>query len=278
MSITINSKGFPELREDHIDLATISKVAEGRPGNDFHDTKGKFTFTPAGVQVLRGGDLLKLLSESGKARLFKFSQMAKPNQLIATLVNGKVQVTLLTDGRRLASFPLSVDKKTTQQGKGNKDQAGQAGAPQGSVRDLIVDAARDLTLTGDALNAFVQKRGEAAGLSPGDIASLERQIRDQQINDLVDYLHQKMRQALKNETIKDSIRISVGRGYEKKVFSALDKDGAMQVLTRLQARGWLESQVQEIVTDTLPKRLKEELNVVHKESETARDKASSKSD
>lgn len=268
MSTVIDSKGFPELFEDQVDLAVVAKVAEGRPGNDFHDKfTGKFTYAPSGVRVLSGGAFLKAIDSTQRQRLFNAAAGTKANQLGVKLINGQLQAVLLRDGRRIISFSLGADPTKGKNAPQTAPDGSKEGAPvqlTPALRDTIVDAARDLNLTGDKLTKFIEDRAEGE-LSPGDIASIINLIKDQQLNDLVDYLHQQLRRIVKKETTKDEIRISVGRGFLRKSFANLDKAQTVEVLTRLQARGWLEKDIQDHVADSLPKRLRNELNAVHKE-------------
>lgn len=267
--IELDENNFPVLTK--IDLATISRVAEGRPGNDFHDSAtGQFTFSPAGVNVLGGNNLLKRLSKSSRVRLFQYSEIARPNQLIAREIEvGKVQVIFMRDGRHLAEFELELEPQKAQ--KKPEDVLLKEFASSGELRDYIVDAARDLSLYGEALENFI-KRESQGELSPGDLASIKNMVETSRSNDFIDYLHYQLRLHTGKEKIQDEIRVAVGRGYRKKMWHTLSEQQAQEVLTRLQARGWTESVIQEFIIDTMPERLKKKINVPNKEANVASQK------
>jgi len=260
MPITINDTGFPELKEDHLDLAIVSKIAEGKPGNDYHAPDGTFTFLPSGVKTIKGGGIIKALGSSQKKVIADRAVALRANQVGAKLVDGQAVVVILKDGRLLNSFSLAIQTKEGSQDPNQKAQL--KITPE--VKDQAVEAARDLNLAGDSLHNFLkEKLGES--LSPGDLASLERLVIAQRLDDLVAYLHAKMRKLYEGAKDSDTIRIAVGRGYEKKVWTGLEEGDIRHVLDRLQARGWTEAQVQETVTDKLPTKYKEKFNQKYKE-------------
>jgi hypothetical protein len=263
---TLDQKGFPVLTIKDLELATISKVAEGRPGNDFHDRSGKFTFSPAGVKVLGGEQLLKRLDESSKIRLAQYAKIARPNQMIARETEiGKLKTIFMRDGRFIAEFELEMEPEN---GKKNKpeDVLVKEFASSGELRDYIIDVARDLGLQGDSLENFIKRESRDAELSPGDLASIINMVESTRVNDFVDYLHYQLRVHTGKEKPKDELRMAAGRGYRKKLWRMLSVQQAQEVLTRLQARGWQEGDVQEFIIDTMPERLKKVINVPSKES------------
>lgn len=263
--IELDENGYPQLIEDEMELATISKVAEGRPGNDFHDAGGKFTFAPTGVTVLGGNEILKRLDAASKVRLAQYAKIARPNQMIARETElGKVQAIFMRDGRHLAEFELSVEPE---KGKKNKpeDVLLKQFASSGELRDYIVDTARDLLLQGESLDNFI-KRESHGELSPGDLMSIKNMVETARMNDFIDYLHYQLRLHTGKEKIQDEIRLAAGRGYRKKIWRAFSVEQAQEVLVRLQARGWTEADVQEFIVDSMPARLKKVINVPSKES------------
>ena len=266
--IELDDKGFPQIVKDDLELAIISRVAEGRPGNDFHNAAtGEFTFSPTGVTVLAGEPLLKRLSKASKVRLAQYAKIAKPNQMIARETElGKVQVLFMRDGRHLAEFELELEPEKGQ--KKPEDVLAKEFASSGELRDYIVDIARDLGLQGDVLIRFIEREAEGE-LSPGDLASIKNMVESVRMNDFIDYLHYQLRLHTGKEKIQDEIRMAVGRGYRKKLWRAFSVEQANEVLTRLQARGWQESVIQEFVVDTMPARLKKAINVPHKEADIA---------
>lgn len=272
MMIELDSNGFPQIVKDELELAVISRVAEGRPGNDFHNAAtGEFTFAPTGVDVIAGNNLLKRLDKASKVRLAQYAKIANPNQLLARSVElGKVQVVFMRDGKHLADFQLDLEPEKGQ--KKPEDVLVKEFASSGELRDYIIDIARDLDLQGESLENFI-KRESRGELSPGDLASIKNMVETTRMNDFVDYLHYQLRLHTGKEKIQDEIRVSVGRGYKKKLWRMFSTEQAQEVLTRLQARGWQESVIQEFIVDTMPGRLKEAINVPHKEANKPSEKS-----
>jgi hypothetical protein len=262
----LDENGYPQLLKDAANLAVVSRIAEGRPGNDFHDSAtGKFTYAPTGVNVLGGHNVLKRLSDASKTRLLEYSKIAKPNQLLAREIElGKAQIIFLRDGRHLAEFELELNVEKGKK-KAPEDILTKEFASSGELRDYIVDIARDLGLQGEVLEKFI-KRESQGELSPGDLASIKNMVENVRMNDFVDYLHYQLRLHTGKEKPQDEIRVQAGRGYRKKLWRAFSVDQAQEVLVRLQARGWKEADVQEFIVDSMPGRLKTAINVPHKES------------
>lgn len=250
--LVLDKEGYPVLTEDYLDLAiTFSPVEKGRPGNDYHDASGKFTFLPSGIKFLIGRNLIENESSVIKKQVADRATALKANQIGAKLINGKVHVVFLKNGRRLHSFTFIQKDRTKKEGKDPdpKNILGIDITPQ--IKDEVIEAAREIFLVGKDLEEYLKKISNNE-LSPSDIASLKNLVEQQRLNDLVSYLHNKMRKVYKGAKDTDTIRLSVGRGYLKKLFAMLERDQIQEVLTRLQARGWKESEIQSTVIEDLP--------------------------
>lgn len=255
----IDSKGYPIVYPDRVDLGITIVPTKTGGGNPSHDSfSGKFSFLPGGVVAIRGEDLLKGLSSPQRKVLFQRAQISKANQVAARIINGKLYIVLLSNGRRIDSFSLSNPADSAQTGTPQTPPGG-AGAPAiGSpvVRDALVDAARG-GLEGKQLTQFLEKRG--IQIPPGGMAQFMQLIDEQRKNDLVDYLDQQLRKQTHQSDQIDRVRISVGRGYLRQVFSRYKPDEIKVILQRLEGRGWSEDVIHSNVISKLPKRLRDPL-------------------
>lgn len=258
MGIEVGQNGFPVLKEDHIDLGTVSVDANTKSGNPFHNpATGQFTFAPAGMQIITGEKLLKGLSTPTRKLFFQRTAVTQANQVAARVIDGNLHIVLLRDGRRLDSFAVKPQQGASGQGTGGENKPGVSGKPI-EVTPTLEDAAREaarLGLTGDALVKFLEKRGINATGSA--LQQVEDLVKNKKLDDLIDYLHQALRKRFHKEDQIDRIRISVGRGYLKKTFATLDEAQTRIVLQRLQGRGWSEDVVQGAIIPQMPKRLKD---------------------
>lgn len=257
MSIQIDKNGFPTVLPDKTNLGVIFSPTKTGQGNPAHDSfSGKFSFLPAGVHVLKGGDLLKSLSTSTRKIFFQRAQITRANQVSAQIVNGRLHIVLLNDGRRLDSFAVAPQgdaaQVAAQQARSDAAGAPLTGSPV--IRDAIVDAARD-GLEGKELQEFLQKRG--IDISGGQINQILEAIDQQKKNDVVDYLNQLLRKQVHQENQIDRVRLSVGRGFLRQVFSKYSEDEIKGILDRLSARGWSQDVISSNVISKLPKRLRE---------------------
>jgi hypothetical protein len=254
-AITVDKKGFPR-----IDLGVAVPT---KSGNAFHDKfTGKFSFAPPGVIILEGSDLIKNLSTSSRKVLFERAKVGRANQLSARIIEGKLHIVLLNNGKRVDSFAL----RPTSEKKGEQAKSGQdtsklgKGVPElsDSERDNILEIARDLNLVGDKLKKRLEKIFEGQ-LSPGDKEVVKRMIDQQRIDDLVAYLHQNLLKKLKEDKSTSKVKILTPRGYLRKSFANIDEPTMKIILQRLQGKGWSEQELQDNVVKSLPARLKEHL-------------------
>jgi hypothetical protein len=86
-------------------------------------------------------------------------------------------------------------------------------------------------------------------LSDGEIEAFMRDVRSQQLSDLVDILDQAQRGVMRN---RRHVRVMAPRGYTRKTMNGLSDDELKQLVIRLRARGWSQQQVK-----TLSNRLPE---------------------
>lgn len=258
--INLDKNGFPVLVADRVDLGVNIVPTKTGQGNPAHDTfSGRFSFLPGGVQVLQGEELLRSLSTATRKVFFQRAAVTKANQVSAQVVNGKLHIVLLNNGRRLDSFVIAPQ---TQQDT-NQAPSQTAGAATGAtqtalplVRDAIVEAARE-GLQGSELRDFLLKR--KINVTGDNLAAIMREIELQKKNDIVDYLNQQLRQQVNKENQIDRIRLSVGRGFLRKVFAHYKEDEVRGILQRLEGMGWSQDVIHSNVISKLPKRLRDPL-------------------
>lgn len=225
-----------------------SAVVPTESGNPFHDvTTGRFSFAPPGVNVISGRQFLRQIDTNSRKKLFARAKLTGANQLAVKEKDGQIIFVLFKDGRALSTFSFPQ--------VGQEGQKAPAQIPQtGALRDALIDAARNPSLTGDRLESFLTGRlGDA--FDPSEFGVYEKMIDELRLNDLLDYLHQNLRRKLHGEKQTDKIRISTPRGYLAKTFAWLDEEKTRLVLDRLRARGWSENDIQENVINQFPKRL-----------------------
>lgn len=249
----IDKNNFPRLEPDLNLGVIISPVKSGTGrGNSAHDSgTGRFTFLPKGVNILEGSNLAKGLS-TATAKLFREKAAAVgANQASLRIINGKLHVVLLVDGKRLGSFAVEpIDVR-----KGKAKEGGPVAELSDSEKDYIIKFARDLGLSGEKLKTRLSEVFK--GISPPQIQELEHMIDAQRINDIVAYLDFRLRKEIREESISDSeVRIAVGRGFLRKSFAILNEDQTKIILQRLQGIGWTTQELQRGMTGKLPKRLK----------------------
>lgn len=252
----LDSKGYPIL------LAT--KVASTKSGNPFHNSAtGEFSFAPAGVQILKGGELLKLLSAPSRKTLGDRIKLSGANQLAAQIIEGKLHIVLLINGKRIHSFAIlpKTDAQKAKEGEG-KNQAGIEITPV--IKDAMIEAARNLGLEDDQIIKFIQDKTGAIIGEEQKQAILDG-VQDQRIQDLVDYLDQQLKTRVEGAPQNDAlVKISVGRGYLRKTFSRLDEATTKIVLDRLSGRGWNTPVIQATIVTKFPKRLKDTFEIENK--------------
>lgn len=256
MSIDIDKKGFPRLKEDSLELGTIIspiKSGTGR-GNSAHDSfSGRFTFLPPGVQILEGMELAKGLS-SATAQLFRDRAKAtSANQAVLRVVNGNLHFVLLKNGKKMNSFAIQPEDVR----KGVKQEQPARLTDQESI--AIIKLARNLGLSGEKLKNRINEM--FTGIAPDQIQQIEHEVDRQRILDLVMYLDQRLRIELKGEKITDEeIRIGVGRGFMRRSFATIEKPQLLDIIQKLEGLGWSTDQVNKGLVGKVPKRLKESLN------------------
>jgi hypothetical protein len=248
MQITTDENGYPLL------LAT-QRVAT-KSGNPYHSSlTGEFTNAPAGVLVLKGENLLKLLSPGTKKILADRAKIGKANQLAAEIIDGKLHIVLLRDGKRVHSF--SVKPKT--QGSNERVKVTPV------IKDALIENARNLGLSDEQIIKNLQ---EISGVEFSDEQREEilELIKEQRLEDTIAYLHYQLQVRTKERPQDDAIlRIAVGRGYFRRVFSQYDEAQTKIILDRLRAKGWGDEILQAAVITKFPKRLKEVFTIEHKQ-------------
>jgi hypothetical protein len=254
MSLTLDKKGFPVLLEDDLKLGVVVPTESGNP---FHNPQtGRFSFAPPGVNVIKGGEYLEGIKSDLRKYLFEVSKKSGANQLAIKDVNGSLQFVLMRDGRHLGSFSA--------QSQVDKGETTALSISDPLLRDAIVEAARNPSLTGEKLRAFLSER---IGKEIDDevFEQIQTQIDDQRLNDLIDYVSQNLHRKLDGIPFTNTIRLHTPRGYLQKNFSNLTPEQAQEVITRIQHRGFTEEQVQTYVVAKFPKALREKLEVEHKQ-------------
>lgn len=265
----LDDKGYPKISENF-----ASVQVETESGNPFHHPgTGQFTFAPPGVNILIGRELIKGLSTARRKTLFSRAKVSKANQLAARVIDGKLHIALLINGRRVDSFaftPLgNKENNAPEQEIGEGEKGSVVKQPQDSERDIITDAARTPNLDNDSLYQYLEGRGIA--ITEQNKEQYFELVKNKRLDDLVDYLHLHMREKVKGVSKEGTIRLVLPTGYLRKSFSGLEKEDIQLVLTRLQGRGWLEKDVQEHVTSKLPKKFKGELLNKNDDEEEAKE-------
>jgi hypothetical protein len=256
MSITKDSKGIPIMLKDKIDLAIAVPTESGNP---FHNpATGRFTFAPPGVNILQGSEIFKTLDKATRNSIFGRSKFLNANQASAQKNGDRIEIVFLRDGRFLGSFSMKdpeAEKRKKEAEKAGKE--GQKAAIDSDVgRDRLISIARDKSIRGERLKDYLEQvLGREASEEEFDQA--EQAIQDQNLLDLIQYLHQKLSEKYDENSLKDQVRVAVGRGYLKQEFSNLDEAQTQEVFNRLNGLGWQTDQIQETIVPQLPKRLKE---------------------
>jgi hypothetical protein len=126
----------------------------------------------------------------------------------------------------------------------------------GYEKDVIVDAARNIDLTDSKLEEFLSENLEIE-ITPEIMTQLVAQVESQRIDDLISYLNSNMMR--KDESMDDSksVRIRTPRGYLRKIFSIVNDDQIVDIIDRLEAKGWSKERLDQEVISQMPKRLKD---------------------
>jgi hypothetical protein len=260
---------MPEITLDHSGYPILlgSVPVPTKSGNPFHNPlTGEFSFAPAGVLVLGGGNLLKLLSAGTRKVLADRAKIGKANQLIAGFIDGKIHIVLLRDGVRVHSFAVAPSQE-----KGKAQKEGESNTTSGKlqvtpvIKDALLEAARNLNLSDAELIKFIE---EQTGVEIGE--EQKQQILDlvqeQRLEDLIAYLHQQLRVRVDGAAFDDGlVTIAVGRGFFRKTFSGLDEAQTKIVLQRLEGKGWSENVLQAAIVSKFPKRLKKIFEIENKQ-------------
>jgi hypothetical protein len=269
--ITLDEAGYPIL------LGSVPVPTKS--GNPFHNPlTGEFSFAPAGVLVLGGGDLLKLLSAGTRKVLADRAKIGKANQLIAGFIDGKIHIVLLRDGVRVHSFAVSPSQE-----KGKAQKEGEGNATSGKlqvtpvIKDALLEAARNLNLSDAELIKFIE---EQTGVEIGE--EQKQQILDlvqeQRLEDTVRYLHQQLKIRVENQPQNDAlVTIAVGRGYFRKVFSGYSEEETQIILQRLEGLGWSENILQANIVTKFPARLKKAFAIENKKEKGEKEEQKIKS-
>lgn len=259
MKNTIDNSGYPIVLEGGVNLANFVPTKGDGRGNPFHNSAtGKFSWAPPGVSITSGAELVKGLNTNDRKLLFEKASTVRANQLAAKIVDGKLFMVLLRDGRRLHSFSV-MPPQTPQEGvQANPlDQTALDPAQLKLMQDAIRDAARQLNLSkGEILNLL--KERSKTSLSPIELDQFVQEVKNQRITDLIDYLDTNLHRS-ENHDLSKRVRIQTPRGYLRRTFSALLKEDVQEVMERLQARGWSENIIQEKIVSQVPKKVRSQL-------------------
>lgn len=259
--ITKDAVGFPVLTDEEINLgSSYVPIAPGRPGNDFHNpATGKFTYSPPGVNVVAGQELLKQLSSASRKALFTRVSTAQANSMGAVAQpDGSIKIVLFKDGRKLGSFGLQPQPTKEATAK----PSGAVPAGDLAAQDKILLAARNTELTGQKLRDFIKKQN--SNLSDSDITNIYNRIIDQRVTDLIMYVHQNLLSKVNEDKQSKTVRIRTPRGYLRRSFANIDVPTARKILTRLGSLGWSEEILQDKVVKGMPKTLRSELSAPFK--------------
>lgn len=248
---------FPVLkREEKTDLSVKIDVDSGNPYRD--PTTGKFSFGIPGVEFRSGQDLFKNLPKATKDAATQRILASGANIVGIKNLGDKISIVALKDGRFLDKFTVKIDKPVKQGEKEKSQEPEKKSLEQlgATERDAIIDAARNLDLTGNKLKQWLEERLNIT-VEPETLQYFEELVDYQRIEDLINYLHTNMLRRSDPAQNDKLVRIRTPRGYLRKTFSRLSEDQAREVLERLRAKGWNESEVQDQVVESMPKRLKE---------------------
>jgi hypothetical protein len=247
--LELDEKGYPILK-----LGAVPT----KSGNPFHNpATGQFSFAPPGVRILKGTKFIKGLSTTSRKILFARAAAVKANQLAAEIKDGKLVLVLFRDGRLLHSFALAPPKGTDGEKLPDEESGeGQRLGITSEVRDLILEAARNIGLQGDSLFSFI-KEELGIELSDGQKKQIQQMVHEIRLEDLISYLHQNMQKKLEGKKELGIVRILTPRGYLRKAFSNLEEEDVAEVISRLRAKGWTENVVQSSIINGLPKRFKD---------------------
>jgi hypothetical protein len=116
-------------------------------------------------------------------------------------------------------------------------------------RDAVVDAARTIEdLSADGVREFVQRRWRGTrALTDQDVEQFAIDAQRQRVEDVVDALDLRLRKAVLSRGGQGVVKIDFPRGLLRRTLSGLAADQVIQVLERLQQRGWRQQDVSRYV-------------------------------
>lgn len=128
--------------------------------------------------------------------------------------------------------------------KPSLEQESAANASEDRRRDAAVDASRQLaTLSPEAIREFMTRRwaGRRA-MTPADIDEFTRLVQAQRIDDLTDALDSRLRRQVHGGKVaRTAVKVEPPRGWIKTSLKDIEPAALQQVLLRLRARGWSET-------------------------------------
>jgi hypothetical protein len=263
--INAEDKSF-SLTKDDIHLSIKIPVESGNPYRD--PSTGKFSFGIPGVRFYAGLSLFKNLPK-GTKDLITQKILGFGGNVVGLRQSGdKINVVVLKDGRLLGRFAVDLNSQVVR----TEENALETGEEKvttnfsGKEKDVIVDAARNLDLVDGKLEEFLAQNLEIE-ITPAVIAELSAQVESQRADDLISYLNSNM--VRKEESMDDSktVRIRTPRGYLRKIFSIVKDDQVLDIIQRLQAKGWSEEKLESDVISQMPKRLKSQFATTSKKEE-----------
>lgn len=256
--LTLDQKGFPVMLS--------SMQVPTKSGNPFHNpSTGEFSYAPTGVIILKGNNLLKLLSAGSRKQLADRAKLSNANQLAARIIDGKLYIVLLRDGKRVHSFTILPRKQDTNQRV----------KVTPVINDSVVQAARNLGLSDEQIIKFIEDKS-GIKFEENQRQEILDLVQQQRLDDIVAYLDYQLQAKVGQIKKSDSLmRIAVGRGFFRQTFSKLDEAQTKIILDRLQGLGWSEDELQASIVGKFPKRLKDVFEIELKKEE-GKDKLESK--
>ena len=250
--INAEDKTF-SLNRQELNFSSVKIDVES--GNPFRDPRtGKFSFGIPGVRFYAGLALFKNLPKGTKDLITQRILAFGGNVVGLRQTGDKVNVVVLKDGRLLGKFSVDVNSQVVRTEQETSEQEPQTNF-SGQEKDAIVDAARDLDLNDRLLQKFLSDR-LSIEIDEQLLSELASQVESQRVDDLISYLDSNMVRKSEDSNAR-MVRIRAPRGYLRKIFSILDENQVSDIIDRLKAKGWDDSQVNSEIVEKLPTRLKQ---------------------
>lgn len=250
--INAEDKTF-SLNREEINFSSVKIDVES--GNPYRDPNtGKFSFGIPGVRFYAGLALFKNLPKGTKDLITQRILAFGGNVVGLRQTGDKVNVVVLKDGRLLGKFSVDVNSQVVRTEQETSQENVETNFSS-EEKDAIIDAARDLDLNDQSLKNFLTER-LSIEIDEQLLTQLAAQVENQRIDDLISYLDSNMVRK-SEESNSRMVRIRAPRGYLRKIFSILDENQVSDIIQRLQAKGWDDSQVNSEIVEKLPTRLKQ---------------------